>query len=225
MKNEKFNVIITGTTGMVGKGVLLECLEDSQIEKVLLINRSPIDIKHFKIDEILVGDYTKLNEHIDKFTNYDACFHCMGVSSVGMSEEQFSKITYDYTKILADILYSINPDIVFNYVSGTGTDSSENGRIMWANVKGKTENYILNKGFKNAYAFRPGVIIPEKKIKSKTQVYNVLYQITKPIYPILKKFNSVTTTTNVGMAMINTLIRDYSLKHLENSDINEIAKK
>lgn len=223
MEKQKYNVLITGSTGMVGKGVLLECLKNSQIENVLLINRSPIDIKHNKIKEILVSDYEKLDEYKVEFENIDACFHCMGVSSVGMSEVKFNKITYEYTKILADILYAANSNMIFNYVSGTGTDSSESGKIMWANVKGKTENYILNKGFKRAFAFRPGVIIPENNIKSKTKFYNVLYILIKPLYPILKKMKGVTTTTNVGKAMIKSLTSDYNIKHLENSDINEFA--
>ncbi len=223
MQKDKYNVIITGSTGMVGKGVLLECLKDKRIEKILLINRNNIDIKNTKIQELIINSFEEIENHIDKLSSYDACFYCLGISSVGKSEDQFSKITFNYTKILADILSNITKNFTFIYVSGTGTDSSENGKIMWANVKGKTENYILNKGFHDAYAFRPGIIIPENNIQSKTKIYNFAYIILTPFFPILKKLNSITTTSKVGKAMINLLQSSSNKKHLENIDINQIA--
>lgn len=219
-----YKVIITGSTGMVGKGCLLECIDDDRVKEVLLINRSNIDIKNPKINELIIKDYSELNNQKDQISGYDACFHCMGVSALGLSEEEYSKITFDATKTLIDILFELNPNMTFNYVSGTGTDSTEKGKVMWARVKGKTENYLLEKGFKNAYAFRPGMIIPEKGIRSKTKLYDIIYQITKPLYPIFKAMKGITTTSKIGKAMINSIDNKYPKQHLENREINEFAK-
>jgi nucleoside-diphosphate-sugar epimerase len=216
-------VIITGSTGMVGKGVLLECLDDSRVEEVLLINRNSLGMSHPKIKELTHKDFSDFTAIQDQLKSYDACFHCMGVSSSGMNEEKYTKLTYDFSKSLASTLYGVNPKMVFNYVSGTGTDSTEKGTVMWARVKGKTENMILNMGFKDAYAFRPGAIIPEKGIQSKTSWYNMIYTFTKPIFPLLKKVKSVTTTSNLGRAMINSVDHSQPLKHLEGADINRLA--
>ncbi|GIV32641.1 MAG: hypothetical protein KatS3mg031_0176 [Chitinophagales bacterium] len=147
----------------------------------------------------------------------------MGVSSAGMSEEKYTEITYATTKALASTLYEINPGIVFIYVSGAGTDSSEKGNMMRARVKGKTENMIFNLGFKDAYAFRPGVILPERGIKSRS-LYNVMYFITRPLFSLSKGMNSVTTTTKIGRAMINICNHPQPLKHLEGADINKVAE-
>ncbi len=215
--------IITGSTGMVGQGVLLECIDDPRVEKILLINRNPLTISHPKVKEIIHKDFRDFTAIKSQLEGYDACFHCMGVSSAGMSEEKFTDITYTMSEALASTLFSINPDMMFNYVSGTGTDSTEKGNTMWARVKGKTENMVLNMGFKDAYAFRPGAIVPERGIKSRTQLYNILYIITKPIFPLLKRMKSVTTTTSIGRAMINIYDHPQKLKHLEGADINEIA--
>lgn len=220
---QKFNVIITGSTGMVGKSVLLECIEHPYIDKILLINRSVLKFDHPKVDEVLLADFTQMHTIKDQLKNYDACFHCMGISSVGKSEEVFTEITFDLTQKLADILYDLNENMVFNYVSGTNTDSTEKGKTMWARVKGKTENYILNKGFKDAYMFRPGAIVPEKGIRSSTGWYNVVYVLLKPFFPLMKKNKNITTTTKFGLAMINSLISPIDLKHLENIDINQLA--
>ncbi len=217
-------VVITGSTGMVGKGVLLECLESPDIEKVLVINRSTIGLTHPKLIEVLLSDFSQVHEIKNHFDGYDACFHCMGISSVGMSEENYAHVTYGMTKALADSMYELNPNSVFNYVSGSGTDSSEKGRTMWARVKGRTENYILNKGFKDAYMFRPGAIIPEKGIKSKTGWYSWIYLVMTPIFPLLKKLSSITTTTKIGVAMIKSVTKGFDLKHLENQDINKLSE-
>jgi uncharacterized protein YbjT (DUF2867 family) len=220
---QKFNVIITGSTGMVGKSVLLECIEHPSIDKILLINRSALKFDHPKVDEVLLADYSQMHTIKDQLKDYDACFHCMGISSVGKSEEEFTEITFDLTQKLADILYELNENMVFNYVSGTNTDSTEKGKTMWARVKGKTENYLLNKGFKDAYMFRPGAIVPEKGIRSSTGWYNVVYVLLKPFSPLMKKNKYITTTTKFGRAMINSLISPIDLKHLENIDINQLA--
>lgn len=215
--------IITGSTGMVGRAVLLECLGSNQVEEVLIINRHPLGMEHPRLKEIVHNNFKDFSSVKNQLKNYDACFHCMGISAIGLSEEKYADITYNMTEVLAKTLYSLNPDMVFNYVSGTGTDSTEKGRIMWARVKGKTENMVLNMGFKDAYAFRPGIILPEKGIKSRTGWYNTFYVIARPLFPLLKKMKSVTTTTNVGKAMINSVIYPQQLKHLENPDINRLA--
>ena len=218
-------VIITGSTGMVGKGVLLECLDSPAIDKVLVINRSSLGMQHPKLQEILLPDFMDIASLKDQLQGYDACFYCMGVSAVGMKEEVYYKITYSTTKAFVDILHELNPGMTFIYVSGMGTDSSEEGRLMWARVKGKTENMVFAKGFNDAYAFRPGGILPEKGIKSKTGWYNTVYAVTRPLFPLFKKSKSITTTTKLGQAMINTLLFPPDKKVLENVDINELAEK
>lgn len=217
-------VMITGSTGMVGKGVLLECLDDKNIKEILLINRSPITIDHPKIKEVLHDNFTDFSPIQSEFENLGACFHCMGVSSAGLSDEAYYKLTYTITEELVNTTYNASPNILFTYVSGQGTDSSEKSTTMWARVKGKTENMIFNKGFKDAYAFRPGMILPERGVKSKTKIYNLMYVITRPIFPLFRKMKSVTTTTRIGKAMINLIDHPQELKLLEGNDINTIAK-
>lgn len=218
-------IIITGSSGMVGKGVLLECLDSPFIEKVLVINRSSINMQHPKLNEILLPDFLQVETIKDQLKGYDACFYCMGVSSLGMNEETYHKITYSTAKAFVDVLFDLNPDMIFNYVSGTGTDSTEKGSTMWASVKGKTENMVLGKGFKDAYAFRPGGILPERGIKSRTGWYNAIYFITRPLFPIFRRSANFTTTTKLGKAMINTLRFPSDNKILENRDINALAEK
>ncbi|MCG8483691.1 MAG: epimerase [Clostridia bacterium] len=218
-------VIITGTTGMVGKAVLLECLEDDRIESVLIINRRSINMTHPKLKEIIHENFLNLETLKTDLYGYDACFFCMGVSVIGLNEEEYTRITYSITEIFASTLYNINPKMVFNYVSGAGTDSTEKSRVMWARVKGRTENMVLNKGFKDAYSVRLGAILPEKGIKSKTNWYNIFYIIFRPFFPIMKRMKSITTTTKFGKAMINTIYNPRDLKHLENKHINELAGK
>ncbi|MCR8667428.1 NAD-dependent epimerase/dehydratase family protein [Aestuariibaculum sp. M13] len=218
-------VIITGASGMLGKAVLQECLEHSEIVKVLIINRKSIGVSHDKLEELILKDFSGIELEREHLKGYDACFYCMGVSAVGMNEETYVNITYNITKMFADVLFDINPNIVFNYISGAGTDTSESGKVMWARVKGKTENYILNKGFKKALMFRPGLIIPEKGTKSRTGWLNTTYTIMSPLFPLLKKSSSITTSTNIGLAMINSLLVDANSKYLSNKEINLLAKK
>lgn len=218
------NVIITGSSGMVGKAVLLECLSHEKVKRILVINRSTITLEHPKLTELLHKDFSDFSAIKNQLNGYDAVFHCMGVSSIGINQEIYTKLTFDITKNLVDNIYSLNTGAVFNYVSGQGTDSSETGRLMWANVKGKTENYVLHKGFKDAYAFRPGVILPEKGVKAKSKWVNGMYYIMKPFYPLLKKLSSVTTSSNIGLAMINSVLKPNTNKILENKDINMLAK-
>ena len=208
---------------MVGKGVLLECLEHPDVESVILINRRSVGLEDPKLIEIIHSDLTDISEIKSQLSNVNAVFHCMGVSAVGLSEKEYSRLTYDVTKEIADTIYELNPDSVFSYVSGTGTDSSENGRMMWARVKGRTENYILNKGFKDAYAFRPGFILPMKGVKSSTGWYNAIYTILRPFFPLIKNSKGITTSVNLGKAMINAVLKPQELKHLENPAINSLA--
>jgi hypothetical protein len=218
------SIIITGSTGMVGKSILLEALEDDRISGVLLINRSSAGMTHPKLKELLVSNYEDLPLHTDAFKDYDTCFHCMGVSSVGMNEKDYSYVTYDLTKILADTLYEANPTMSMSYVSGVGTDSSEKGSTMWARVKGKTENMILHRGFSDAYMIRLGGILPEKGIKSRTGWYNAIYVVTRPLFPLMKQSKGIVTTTNFGKAMLNTLFFPQEKKILDNKDLNKLAR-
>ena len=216
-------VIITGSTGMVGKGVLLQCLEDNRIKKILLVNRTSIKLNNPKIKEIISDNFLNLADYEKDFIGYDACFHCMGISVVGSSDKYYKTTTYDITKIITDLVFKGNKNAVFNYVTGEGTDSSEKGPIRWARIKGKTENYILQKGFKDSYMFRAGIIIPEKGIKSRTKIYNLFYVLMRPVYPILKLLPFITTTSKLGNAMINTLFFNHKKKIINNIHINKIS--
>lgn len=219
-----YTVLITGSTGMVGKGVLLECLDSPLVDKVKVLNRSSLDMQHAKLEEILLQDFTDPTPVADRFAGVDACFHCMGVSSIGMSEEDFSRLTYTVTAKLADAVYAQNTQAVFCYVSGTGTDESEQGRTMWARVKGRAENYVLAKGFRGAWMFRPGMIVPERGIRSRTNWYQWMYNITRPLFPLLKRLDSITTTTRIGHAMLQVLEQPPSSVYLENPAINRLAE-
>ena len=211
-------VIITGVTGMVGKSV-----KNDQIDQVLAVTRSALDLEHPKLKQLIHADFLNLNPIIDQLEGYDACFHCMGVSVVGLNEEKYTRLTYDLTVHWADTLHTLNPDMVFNYVSGTGSDSSEKGRIMWARVKGRTENYVLNKGFKDAYAIRLGGLIPAPGIRSRTGWINTLLLVFRPFFGLMKKMKSITTSEKLGRAMINSTRYPQEKKHLENPDINALA--
>jgi hypothetical protein len=219
----KINAIITGSTGMVGKAVLLECLAHPLVNSVLVINRKSIGLKHPKLKEIIHTDFFDLTPIENQLKGYNACFFCLGVSAMGLTEAQYHKYTYALTVHFATVVAKINPELTFNYVSGAGTDSSEKGKVMWARVKGKTENKLTTL-FKEVYLFRPGAILPEKGVKSKVKTYNVLYAILTPFFPLLKKMNSITTSSRVGQAMINSVLKGSAKKQLENSAINLLAK-
>lgn len=219
-------VIITGATGMVGKGVLLECLDHDSISEVLVIGRNPSEIKHPKLKELIHPDFTNFAEVKEKLLGYDACFYCLGISAAGLKEEQYKRITYDFTLALAKTLFEINPKMTFNYISGEGTDSSEKAQMMWARVKGKTENDLLNLGFKQAFMFRPGAIIPLRGIKSKTKSYQFMYDYFMWLVKIIKLIapDSVVNTTQIGLAMINSMLKGYSEKILRPIDIIILSK-
>jgi hypothetical protein len=217
----KVNAIITGTTGMVGEGVLHECLNHPDVQSVLLINRRPAGVQHQKLKEIIHDDFYNLSGIADQLAGYNACYFCLGTTSVGKSKEEYSRITFDLTRTFAGILVKINPAMTFCYVSGTGTDSSEKGKLMWARVKGKTENYILNLGFKDAYMFRPGLILPTKGLKNTLRMYKMF----APLLPVVKMLlpGYVCSLKQIGLAMINSVIKGYDKKVLEIIDIKKLA--
>lgn len=197
-------VIIFGATGMVGRGVLRECLLDPEIEAVLTVGRSATGLQHEKLNEIIHKNLLDLSEIEGAISGYDACFFCLGVSSVGMKEDEYQRVTYDITMAVAQTLVKLNPNMTFIYVSGSGTDSTEQGRVMWARVKGKTENALLRMPFKDAYMFRPAYIQPRHGIVSKTKLYRALYVGLGILEPVLKMLfpKYVTTTEILGRAMI-----------------------
>ncbi|MBB6459626.1 Rossmann-fold NAD(P)-binding domain-containing protein [Flammeovirga kamogawensis] len=222
---EKIKAIITGATGMVGKSVLLECLDSDKVEKVLIIVRESIGMKHPKLEEVIHKDFFDLTDIIPKLVGYNACYFCLGISSAGVSIKEYSHITYDLTLHFANIILPLNPDISFCYVSGAGTSSKENSATDWANVKGKTENQLLKFPFKSAYMFRPAVIQPEKGVESKVSVYKTIYKILRPVFPILDRLfpKYVTTSTRLGKAMINVVNKGYKTNIIENDDINALS--
>ena len=219
-------VIVTGATGMVGKGVLLECLDHPEISEVLVIGRTPVEIKHPKLREIIHQDFANFSLLKSQLNGYDACFYCLGISSVGLNEEKYNKITYIFTMALAKTLFENTPQMTFTYVSGEGTDSSEKGRTMWARVKGKTENELLNLGFKQAFMFRPGMIIPLRGIKSKTKGYQFMYNYFMWLVKMVKVMapGAVVDTTQIGLAMINAMLKGYPKKVLRSGDIIQLSK-
>jgi uncharacterized protein YbjT (DUF2867 family) len=217
-----YKVIITGGTGMVGEGVLIECLAHPDISEVLSVSRKPCGIKHPKLKEYLVPDFMALKDGDPHFKDYDACFFCAGVSSVGMKEAEYTHITYQMTVHFAHVLQSLNPLLTFIYVSGAGTDSTEKGRVMWARVKGRTENTLAGMGFKKVYNFRPGFMKATEGQKHVLKLYNYLSWL----YPVLKTVlpNGTSTLKQVGLAMINSLSRGYDKQVLTVKDIKELAK-
>lgn len=221
-----FKVIITGSSGMVGKGVLYECLDSPKVKTVLVVNRAPIKLNHPKLKEILIVDFFNLNGIKKDLGGFDACFFCIGTSAFRKSEEVYSRITYDLTLNFAQAFLEQNRDSVFCYVSGAGTDATEKSRMMWARVKGKTENALLKLPFKATYMFRPGFIQPLRGIWSKTKGYNAFYFLFRPLYVILKHFpRMVTSTVNTGKAMINAVDKEITISILHNQEINLLAKE
>lgn len=222
---QKIKTIIFGATGMVGQGVLQECLRSDHVASVLLVSRSALGLKHPKVKEILHHDFFDFSAIESQLKGYNACFFCLGVSSAGMKEETYAQLTYSLTTAAAKVLLINNRDMTFIYVSGTGTDSTEKGRTMWARVKGKTENALLAMPFKQSYMFRPGYIQPLDGIRSKTRLYNIMYTIFKPLYPVFKSLfpNRLTTTQKVGLAMIQAVRCGYPKNILESADINALA--
>jgi len=211
-------VIITGATGMVGEGVLFECLQNEKVSEVLIVSRRHYDLQHPKLKELIVPDFLKMNEYVENVKNYDACFFCAGVTSVGKKEVVYTHLTYDTTIAFAKALVNVNHNMVFTYVSGASTDSSEKGRMMWARVKGKTENDLAKLSFNAEYNFRPGVMQPFPAQKNWKGIAKFLVKIVKFISP-----KSVLTLHQIGCAMINAVTIGYPKNVLEVSDIRKLA--
>lgn len=216
------NAIIFGSTGMVGEGVLHQALLHPDVKSVLVLNRRPCNVVHPKLKEIIHKDFFDYSNIEKEITGYNACFFCLGVSSVGMKEKNYTPVTYTLTMKAAQALSRFNPDMTFCYVSGQGTDSSEKGKLMWARVKGKTENDLLKLPFKSAFMFRPGIIKPIKGLKN---TYTI-YKIAAPLFPLLIKLipNYICTLSDLGDAMIQSVLNGYSKNVIENNDISALAK-
>jgi uncharacterized protein YbjT (DUF2867 family) len=217
-------IILFGATGMVGQGALSECLLDPDVETVLSIGRRATGQRHARLREIVQADLFDLSAIESELSGFDACFFCLGVSSAGMTEKSYRRVTYDLTISAAQCLAKLNPRMTFIYVSGMGTDRTGKGRTMWARVKGETENALLRLPFKAAYMFRPAVIVPLGGIKSRTRLYRVFYAVIGPALPLLYALapKYVTTTAQVGRAMLAVARRGAPARVLENSDINRL---
>jgi uncharacterized protein YbjT (DUF2867 family) len=219
-------VLIFGATGMVGQGVLRECLLDPEIDAVQTVGRTATGVRHAKLREIVPPDLFDLAAVEGELRGFDACFFCLGVSSVGMPEPQYERLTYTLTLAAAETLSRMNTGMTFVYVSGAGTDSTEKGRVAWARVKGKTENAILRLPFKAAYMFRPGIIQPVHGERSKVTAIRVGYTLARPLFPLLRRLfpRYILTTEEIGRAMINAAKRGAPKRILESWDIRNCAR-
>lgn len=220
---KKIKVIITGATGMVGEGVLHECLINDRVEEILSISRKDCGVKHPKLKQIIITDFFDLSSLNEKLKNYDACFFCLGMSSIGMKDEDYKKLTYDLTINFAQELFKQSPGATFSYVSGTGTDQTEKSKYAWARVKGRTENDLMKIPFKQVFAFRPGYLQPGKGLKNTKKFYNYIKWIYKPIKLFFPGFG--TTLKELGQAMINSATDGYDKKIVKISDIIILSKK
>ncbi len=211
---------------MVGKGALIECIESPLVKRVDVIVRKHLSIKHEKIREHIHQNFLDFDSLKESFTDIDACFYCVGISSLGLSESQYREITLDYTVAAANLLVKQSPNCVFCFVSGTGTDSSAKGKVMWARVKGEAENHLLSLPFKAAYMLRPGFIQPMKGVQSKTRLYRFFYVLLAPLFPIIKMLARpyITTTEAMGKAMIQLTLKGYPKPWLSTRDINKAAE-
>lgn len=220
---EKVRAIVTGATGMVGEGVLHECLKNEAVEKVLVVGRRSCGVSHPKLTEIIQKDFSDLSLIEGELTGWNACFFCLGVSSVGMSAEEYRKLTYDLTMNFTETLVEKNPEMTFCYVSGSGTDSTEKGRLAWARVKGKTENDLMKLPFKQVFAFRIGFLKPNKELKNTLKLYTYFGWL----YPIIRAISNkyASTLDEVGQAMINCVTKGYEKQVLEVEDIIKLAER
>lgn len=214
-------VIVTGATGMVGEGVLHECLQHPEVREVLIINRKPAGISHPKLKEIVHGDFFHISSLEQYLVGYDACLFCLGVSSVGMKEAEYRRMTYDLTMHVAETLSRINSGMTFCYISGANTDSTEKGRSMWARVKGKTENDLMKLPFKRVYNFRPGFMKPTKGLKNTLSFYRYIGWL----YPLTRALGGATTLAELGRAMIHAVTQGYPKQVVEVKDIIQLAKQ
>ena len=218
-------VVIFGATGMVGAGALLECLDDVRVESALVVGRRPTGVSHPKLTEVLHSDFFDYEALQPRFAECDACFFCLGVSSAGMDEAAYTHLTYDLTLAAAQAMVAANPRMTFCYVSGQGTDGTERGRTMWARVKGKTENALLRVPFKAAYMLRRGFIEPLRGVRSRTPLYQAFYSVLGFLLPVLRRLapDQMTTTVNVGRALIRLAAEGYASRIVLAADINRLA--
>lgn len=215
-------LILTGATGMVGEGVLLEALQHPDVAKVLMVNRRPFGLEHPKLQELIVPDFMELDAFTAQLTGYDACFFCAGISSLGLSEADYTHITYEITLHFAGVLAQLNPQMVFGFISGAQTDSTETGKVMWARVKGKTENALLRLPFRAVYNFRPGFMKPvdgQRNVKSYYKIVTWLYPLAVMLFP-----NHGCTLGELALAMIHSVLRGAPMHILEVRDIKQLAK-
>lgn len=219
-------ILIFGASGMVGQGVLLASLNAVDVTQVVTVGRGSLKQTHAKLSQIVHSDLMDLSSIEEQLSGFDACFFCLGVSSGGMTQDAYTKLTYDLTLSVANTLARLNPQMTFTYVSGSGTDSSEKGGVMWARVKGRTENALLKLPFKAAYMFRPGIIAPMDGIQSKTTSYRILYKFLAPTLPILMRLmpNQMLTTRSLGEAMLKAARNGAPKAILEASDINRLVR-
>jgi uncharacterized protein YbjT (DUF2867 family) len=220
-------ILLFGATGMIGQGVLRECLLDPVVELVLIVGRTATGVQHAKVREVTRSDLFHYADIEPQLSGFDACYFCLGITSAGMQEADYERITYGITIAAAETLARLSPGMTFVYVSGAGTDSSEQGRAMWARVKGKTENALLRLPFKAAYMFRPGVILPAHGERSKTKAYRILYAMTGPILPLLRRLfpRQILTTEEIGRAMLNVTKYGAAKRVLESSDIGDSSRR
>lgn len=221
-QNSKIKLVLTGATGMVGEGVLHECLQRNDVAEVLVINRKSCGVSHAKLKEIIHADFFDLSAIEGQLLQYDACLFCLGVSSVGMKEPEYRRLTYDLTMHVAGTLSRLNENMTFCYISGASTDSTEKGKMMWARVKGKTENDLMKLGFKQVYNFRPGILEPTKGLKNTLGLYKYFGWIL-PIIRMLAP-NHISTLKQLGTAMINAVTKGYPKQIVEVKDIIALAK-
>ncbi|RKP55057.1 NAD-dependent epimerase/dehydratase family protein [Cohnella endophytica] len=219
---KKISVIVTGATGMVGEGVLHECLQHAQVERVLIVNRKPSGVSHPKLTEIVHADFQDLKPIRERLQGYDACLYCIGTSSVGMKEAEYSRVAHEIPTHMAKLLAELNPGMTFCYISADGADVSERGRSMWARVQGKTENVLMGLPFEQVYIFRPSYIHPTKGLKNAHR----LYAFISWSYPLLRRLmpGYVTTLRELGTAMIHAVTRGYEKSVLKSRDFAKLAK-
>ncbi|HTK82713.1 MAG TPA: NAD-dependent epimerase/dehydratase family protein [Bacteroidota bacterium] len=213
-------VILTGATGMVGEGVLFECLDNAAVSEVLMVNRRHYNISHPKLKELLVTNFLLIEKYSEQLRGYDACFYCAGVSSVGMNEADYSRITYDTTLAFANAVLQQNPTMVFIFVTGARTDSSEKGKVMWARVKGRTENALMQLAFKHVFTFRPAIMKATKGQVNVKTIYRILGPIIAPFYPA-----KTLTLKQVAQAMIHAVVKGYPKPILEVDDILKLSQQ
>jgi uncharacterized protein YbjT (DUF2867 family) len=219
-------IVLFGATGMIGQGVLRECLAAPDVEAVLAVGRKPAGVTHPKLRNLVAKDLFDLSPHAAALSGFDACFFCLGVSSAGMSEGDYRRVTRDLTLAVAGVLLRQSPGVTFVYVSGAGTDATERGRAMWARVKGETENALRRAGFARVYLFRPGFIQPLHGIRSRTRLYRAAYAVLSPLFPLLNALfpDQLTTTERIGRAMLAVARRGPPEPVVEAKAINALAR-